>query len=102
MSYRAGDHYKICDRCGSKVYASTTAKQWDGLIVCQIGCYEVRHPQDFVRGRADKQRVKDPRPEAVHGQRIDVEHITIDSEQVKIDQQGDSFIDTNEITRDSY
>lgn len=64
-TYRPGDFLRDCDRCGSTVYASETAKQWDGLIVCMDGCFEERHPQDFVRGRVDRQTVPDPRPPGV-------------------------------------
>lgn len=60
--YRAGDHWRICDECGWKVRASETRKRWDGLIVC-LPDFEMRHPQDFVRGRADRQRVASPRPD---------------------------------------
>src|SRR6185295_17420903 len=59
-TYRPGDFLRDCDRCGFTVYASETRKQWDGLIVCAIGCFEERHPQDFVRGRVDRQNVPDP------------------------------------------
>ena len=62
--YVPGDHYKICDVCGFKVRASQTKKRWDGMIVC-LPDWEPRHPQDAVRGRVDKQTVKDPRPESV-------------------------------------
>jgi hypothetical protein len=61
--YRAGDHYVICDCCGFKVRASDTRKRWDGLRVCTKD-WETRHPQDFVRGRMDRIRVPDARPEA--------------------------------------
>lgn len=64
-TYRPGDFLRDCDRCGETVYASETRKQWDGLIVCSIGCFEERHPQDFVRGRRDRQNVPDPRPPGV-------------------------------------
>jgi hypothetical protein len=60
--YRAGDHLVLCDRCGFKMYASQTRKTWDGLRVCEKD-WEPRHPQDFVRGKVDKQAVTDPRPE---------------------------------------
>lgn len=60
--YRSGDHWVICDECGWKVRASQTRKRWDGLRVC-IPDYEARHPQDFVRGRTDRQRVDNPRPD---------------------------------------
>jgi len=64
MAYIPGDHWRICDRSGRKVRASQTVKQWDGLIVA-IDEYEDRHPQDFVRGRKDRQNVPDARPESV-------------------------------------
>ncbi len=64
MSYRAGDHNVICDRCGFKFHSSQTRKTWDNLIVC-LEDFETRHPQDFVRGRKDRQNVIDPRPEAL-------------------------------------
>ena len=61
--YRAGDHLAICDRCGSKKYASETKKEWTGLRVCHP-CFDPRHPQDLVRGKVDRQNVTDPRPES--------------------------------------
>ena len=61
---REHDFNRICDQCGFKFKASETRKQWDGLIVCN-SCYEPRHPQDFVRGRRDRQRVPDPRPQSL-------------------------------------
>lgn len=62
-SYRAGDFWRICQRCGIKRRASDTSKEWTGLIVCSDTCWEPRHDQDFVRGRKDRQRVPDPSPE---------------------------------------
>lgn len=59
--YRPGDHWKVCDVCGFRYRASETRKRWDGLMVCEAD-FEERHPQDFVRGRTDRQRVPDPRP----------------------------------------
>lgn len=61
--YRPGDFYRICDRCGFKMRASETFKTWEGLYVCAED-YETRHPQDYVRGRRDRQNVPEPRPEA--------------------------------------
>ncbi len=75
--YRSGDHYVICDVCGFKLHASATQKRWDGLRVCRAD-YESRHPQDYVRGRRDRQRVPDPRPE-----------------------QPDVFLNENDVTADS-
>jgi hypothetical protein len=62
MTYIPGDFWRICDVCGFKYRASQTAKRWDGQIVCRED-FETRHPQDFVRGRRDRQSVPDPRPE---------------------------------------
>lgn len=75
--YRSGDPWRICDRCGFKKRVSETAKEWTGLVVCTDKCWEPRHPQDFVRGRKDRQSFRDPRPEP-----------------------ADVFLDTNEVTRD--
>lgn len=52
--YRHGDNNVICDVSGRKVKASETRKRWDGLVVCRED-WEPRHPQDFVRGRRDRQ-----------------------------------------------
>lgn len=54
-------NYEICDRTGFKVIAGTLIKQWDGTMV-RPRSWESRHPQDFVRGRAEKPRAS-PRPE---------------------------------------
>lgn len=62
MTYRPGDFYRSCERCGKKTRSSHTAKEWNNLIVC-FECFEERQPQDFVRGRRDIQNVPDPRPE---------------------------------------
>lgn len=72
-----GDYWVICDRTGFKVPASETRKEWNGLRVHK-SVWEPRHPQDFVRGKADRQQVPDPRPEG-----------------------EDTFLSTNEVTRDS-
>lgn len=60
--YKHGDFNRICDRTGFKHKASDTRMQWDGLIVHKDE-WEERHPQDFVRAKADDQSVHHPRPE---------------------------------------
>lgn len=55
-------NYEICDRTGFKVIAGSLVKQWDGTMVRQRS-WEARHPQDFVRGRAEKPRAS-VRPES--------------------------------------
>lgn len=62
MNYVPGDFYRICDRCGFKMRASQTFRTWDNLYVC-VEDFETRHPQDFVRGRKDRQVAPNARPE---------------------------------------
>ena len=52
----------VCDRTGTDIWASDSVREWNGLIVDRRHADE-RHPQDFVRGKKDRQRVRDPRPE---------------------------------------
>lgn len=57
--YRHGRWNVLCDRCGFKYKNNQLRLEWTGLRVCSgMGtndCWEVRHPQDFVRGRRDRQ-----------------------------------------------
>jgi hypothetical protein len=46
---KIGDHNAFCDVCGFKFKASELRKRWDNMMVCTED-YEVRHPQDFIRG----------------------------------------------------
>ena len=52
--YDKGDWIAICDVCGRKYKASNLKKRWDGLMCCDDD-WEIRQPQDFVRGVADTQ-----------------------------------------------
>lgn len=61
--YRSGDYWVICDECGFKLRGSETRKRWDGMRVCEKD-WEPRHPQDFVKGRTDRQAVPNARPES--------------------------------------
>lgn len=60
--YRPGDYYLICDYSGFKIRRSDARMTWDGMLVHR-DYWEPRQPQDFVRGRADKIAVENPRPE---------------------------------------
>lgn len=60
--YIPGDFYRQCDVCGFKYHASETRMRWDNLMVCEED-WDPQHPQDFVRGRKDRQNVPLPRPE---------------------------------------
>lgn len=57
-----GDYNAICDVCGLKFKASNLRKDWRGLMVCSND-FEQRHPQDFLRVRADDPSVPWARPE---------------------------------------
>jgi hypothetical protein len=52
--YDKGDWLTICDVCGRKYKATNLKKRWDGLMCCDDD-WEIRQPQDFVRGQADTQ-----------------------------------------------
>jgi hypothetical protein len=52
--YDKGDWKAICDVCGRLYKSSMLSKRWDGLMCCSDD-WEIRQPQDFVRGVADTQ-----------------------------------------------
>lgn len=62
-TYVSGDWNLICDVCAKKIKASKSKHRWDGFIVCH-GCYETRHPMDFIRARTDKITVPFTRPQS--------------------------------------
>lgn len=51
-----GDWIYTCQRCQFEIWASESKREYTGLRVCR-DCYDVRNPQDFVRGVADNQKV---------------------------------------------
>lgn len=59
---KLGDWNALCDRCQRKYKASELRKEWTGWMVCD-SCWEPRHPQEFLKGRPDKQNVAWTRPE---------------------------------------
>jgi hypothetical protein len=60
--YDKGDWIADCDVCGRKYKASLLTERWDGLMCCEDD-WEIRQPQDFVRGVADTQIAPWLRPE---------------------------------------
>lgn len=62
-----GQYNAVCDRCGFEFLSGKIKREWTGLRVCHgpgtNDCFEARHPQDFVKGRKDKQTVPWSRPE---------------------------------------
>lgn len=57
--YAHGQWNAICQRCGFKYKSQQVAREWTGLRVCRGAdtndCWEPRHPQESVRGKADRQ-----------------------------------------------
>lgn len=66
--YEHGQWNALCQRCGFKYKARQIKLEWTGLRVCcgpdTNGCWEERHPQDFVRGQKDRQAPPWASPEA--------------------------------------
>jgi hypothetical protein len=62
MSYIKGENWCICDTCGGKYRQSQMRIRWDGAKVCP-GDFELRHPQDYVRGVPDHQAAPFTNPE---------------------------------------
>jgi hypothetical protein len=60
--YDKGDWIADCDVCGRKYKASQLTQRWDGLMCCDDD-WEIRQPQDFVRGVPDTQIAPWLRPE---------------------------------------
>jgi len=67
MALELGQWNAICDRCGGEFKARQLRLEWTGLRVCcgpgSNNCYETRNPQDFVRGKKDRQAPPWVRPE---------------------------------------
>lgn len=66
MSFELGKWLVLCDRCGFQRTNDQVTHTWDNHIVCKptikVGCYETRHPLDFVRGVVDDTSVPFTRP----------------------------------------
>ncbi len=45
-----------CQECWDKVKSGDIRRRWDNELVCPR-CFEIRNPQDFVRGIPDNQSV---------------------------------------------
>lgn len=58
-----GTYNALCDVCGFEYKAKDMRVRWDGAFVCSKD-FEPRHPQDFLRGRVDRQSVPIARPDS--------------------------------------
>ena len=67
-AYQHGQWNVICDRCGFNYKNKQVKRDWAGLFTCHgggtHGGWEERHPQDFVKGKADRQAPPWVRPES--------------------------------------
>jgi hypothetical protein len=54
--YAEGQYNFRCQECGQKLKSSLGRRRWDGFWVGPE-CWEIRNPQDFVRGIPDRQAV---------------------------------------------
>lgn len=59
--YEPGDHNGVCDICGFGFKFSQLRKAWDNSWRCDAD-YEIRQPQDFVRGVKDNPAIPVARP----------------------------------------
>jgi len=86
MTYIPGDWKMICDRCGSTFLRSQMAEEWTGLWVCTKGCFQTRHPQDFVESVPDDPSVPVSRPDVVQsvGETTLSDDMTADTKRVFI------------------
>jgi hypothetical protein len=75
----SGQWNVICDQCGVQRKSDQVTKRWDGYIVCKTsvrpGCFEFRHPQDFVRSIPDNTSVPFTRPNPATDTFVDVDYI---------------------------
>jgi hypothetical protein len=60
--YKKGDWNAVCYVCGFKRKASEMKLRWDGVYTCRED-WEIRQPQDFVRGIPDEQPLPWTQPE---------------------------------------
>lgn len=67
MSFVLGAWKAQCDRCGFDFLNRQLRREWNGLRTCSGGgtndCWEPRHPQQYLRGKADRQATSWSRPE---------------------------------------
>ncbi len=89
--YKSGDWWVTCDVCSKQTRASDIRHRWDGLLVCEDD-FELRHPQDFIKHKAEKISVPFSRPEPPD-QFVDVGYIDlyVDEEYVVEDYAWEGF-----------
>ena len=72
----------ICDRCGFKYRLSQLRREWTNLMVCHgpetNGCWEPRHPQEYIRAPGPDRAPYEKRPVGVINY-LSVNEVTADS-----------------------
>ena len=62
-----GHYNAICDICGMKTKAENLIRNYNGFMVHKdpaFGCFETRHPLDFVRAKSDTAKLPFTRPDS--------------------------------------
>lgn len=59
---KLGEWNAVCDRCGFEFKSGQLRREWTGQRVCSK-CFEHRHPQEFLKGKIDRQAPPWVRPE---------------------------------------
>ena len=90
LHYKPGSFYRTDDRTGFPTRAENTRMEWTGLIVDQAR-WEIRQPQDLVKGVPDFQWVPDARP---LGQNIYVGPISVQTMAAAIVGQTNIVVET--------
>jgi hypothetical protein len=66
--YEAGQWNVVCARCGFEYKARQLRKEWTGVRTCHgpgtNDCWDPKHPQLSVKGKADRQAPPWVQPEA--------------------------------------
>ena len=91
----------MCEVCGFVFHSDKKRVMWNGLVV-DPKCYEVRHPQDFIRGKKDQQAVDNPAPEPGNIL-LAVTSVTVDNFNPSITPSAKSaitFLDIGDVTAD--
>ena len=74
--FKLGDHNAICYVCGFERKASEMRLRWDGVYVCQED-WEIRQPQDFVKGAEEETAPAWTQPEVTPDQFIGVNVVPV-------------------------
>lgn len=67
MEFQPGKWLVVCDRCGFKRMNDEVQETWNHLYVCRptikMGCFETRHPLDFIRAVKEDTSIPFARPQ---------------------------------------